>query len=135
MPYTGYYCPDGRERYLRAFQGAVFVVPGVPDAAIFGPRGLPGPLVGGAVAVVMSAAVVRVRLPVAGDVKRRAGRRGRQALFADFQLLEVGVDRRFGDALDRRGSSLREKKKESNWLCIRFWKLNEVSAVKLIQNV
>lgn len=51
--------------YLRAPPSAVSVLPGVPAASFFGPRGLPGSLVGGAVAVVVSAAVVFVGLPVA----------------------------------------------------------------------
>lgn len=71
-------------------------------AGVLGPRWLPGPLLGGAVVVEVSATGVLVGLPVAQDVQRGAGGDGRRRRLGDLQLLEVGVDGRLGAAQARR---------------------------------
>lgn len=68
-------------------------------AAVLGSRRLPGPLLGGAVVVEVSAAGVLVGLPVTQNVEGGAGGDGRWCCLGDLQFLEVGVDGRLGAAL------------------------------------
>lgn len=68
-------------------------------AGVLGSRRLPGPLLGGAVVVEVSAAGVLVGLPVTQNVEGGARGDGRRCRLGDLQFLEVGVDGRLGAAL------------------------------------
>lgn len=68
-------------------------------ACVLGSWRLPGPLLGGAVVVEVSAIGVLVGLPLAQDMLWGAGREGRRRRLGDLQLLEVGVDGRLGAGL------------------------------------
>lgn len=85
--------------YLIGLSSAVALSSGAPSAAVFGSRWLPGPLMGGAVVVEVSAVLVLMGLPVAKHAERGGrGLRGQVGL-GNLQFLEVGVDRRLGAAL------------------------------------
>lgn len=83
--------------HLGTLAGAVAIH--AARASILGPWRLPGPLLGGAVVVEVSAIGVLVGLPVAQDMERGAGGDGRRCRLSDLQLLEVGVDGRLGAAV------------------------------------
>lgn len=89
--------PWTRVSHLGALPSAVAIH--AACAGVLSPRRLPGPLLGGAVVVEMSATGILVGLPVAQDMERGAGRDGRRRRLGDLQLLEVGVDGRIGAAV------------------------------------
>lgn len=82
-----------RGHYLVGLSNAVALSSGVPAVGVFGPRWLPGPLMGGAVVVEVPAVLVLVGLPVAEHIDGGAGGLRGQVGLSDLQFLEVGVDR------------------------------------------